>query len=345
MRKIFYGIAVVSILFISCFEDRDDRIFNDSLQEEGLGDDELEEGEVENDGSGDDEQDNDPDDEEQEAQRYISTETQWISQDTIVYFTGGLECSVDGTYFFDRSKQVEGLEIPADLPDSLDLSEFLPPIGNQGRQGSCTSWATTYYMKSMQERIESGEPYTEDQIMSPSYTYNQISQGICEGTSFENTLNILKNKGAVPMETFGYLDYSCNIQPSPTMDAEAESNKISDYEYLSGENMVSEMKTLLNEQIPVLISAFLDSEFGLKDEFGLTAYREHDIDYSVPGGCHAMLVVGYSDRYNAFKVVNSWGANWGDNGFVWIDYAAFENVNDNSTGFRVINQAIVAYDL
>ena len=58
-----------------------------------------------------------------------------------------------------------------------------------------------------------------------------------------------------------------------------------------------------------------------------------------------MLVVGFSDEYNAFKLVNSWGEDWGDNGFVWIDYQAFENVSAPSASFRVINQAYVAYDL
>ena len=50
-------------------------------------------------------------------------------------------------------------------------------------------------------------------------------------------------------------------------------------------------------------------------------------------------------EFGAFKVVNSWGEAWGDNGFVWIDYLAFENVGDIEASFRVINQAYVAYDL
>ncbi|MEJ0106451.1 MAG: C1 family peptidase [Bacteroidota bacterium] len=40
-------------------------------------------------------------------------------------------------------------------------------------------------------------------------------------------------------------------------------------------------------------------------------------------GGHAMVVIGYNDTKNAFKVMNSWGTKWGDNGFAWIDYANF----------------------
>ncbi|MFB9052775.1 C1 family peptidase [Formosa undariae] len=277
---------------------------------------------------------------------YESTETQFTSEDGTVYFTGASNCTGDGSYVFDEDKVLEALVIPTTLPEVLDLSSFLPPIGDQGRQGSCVSWAATYYLKSFQEHLESGDlSYNPDNIMSPAYTYNQITMGTCEGTSFENTLDLLIDKGAISLESFPYSDSSCNIQPTGNQDLEAEPNKMSDYKYLSGDNMVLEMKTLLNNQTPVLISTFLDSEFGKTDENGLTKYQEHDVDYDVEGVCHAMLVVGYSNENNAFKVVNSWGQAWGDNGFVWIDYAAFDNVTDDTAGFRVISSAIVAYDL
>lgn len=324
MRKLYLFLTGFMLLFISCNHDIDDNINPNAIIDE------------------EDSEDYEP---QEITDIYESTEPQFTTQEAIVYFTGSLKCTSTGEYFVDDDKLLENLIIPTDLPDSFDLSPFLPPIGNQGRQGSCISWATTYYLKSFQERIESGLPYSAGRIMSPAYTYNQITQGSCKATSFESTLNILMEKGAVSIESFPYLDYSCNIQPNHSQNKEAKPNKISDFKYLSGQNMVQEMKTLINDQMPILISAFLTPEFGTKDEFGLTSYREHSIDYSIPGSCHGMLVVGYSDTFNAFKVVNSWGEGWGDDGFVWIDYAAFENVHDLSTQFRVISTAIVVYDL
>jgi cathepsin K len=269
---------------------------------------------------------------------------QFIANDGNVYFTGILDCN-NGIYSVGNTNIVTGLNIPTNLPESFDLSQYLPPIGDQGRQGSCVSWATTYYLKSFQERIQSGLEYNLDRIMSPSYTYNQISQGICEGTTIESTLDILKEKGAISISEFPYLDYTCSLQPTETQNNLAAPNKISDYKYLSGINMVLEMKTLLHNQKPILISAFLTKEFGKIDNLGLCAYREHTVDPNKKGGCHAMLVVGYSDLFNAFKVVNSWGELWGDDGFVWIDYKAFDDVLNPNYRFRVIHQAIVVDDL
>lgn len=267
----------------------------------------------------------------------------FVSEDGEVYATG-MTCLGTGDYVFDSANVLQNLVIPPTLPNSFDLSGFLPPIGNQGTQPSCVSWAVTYYMKSLQERINATLPYDEVTIMSPAYTYNQISMGNCTGTSIEQTLDVLKNSGACSFADFLYNESNCSLQPSTSINQLAETNKISDYKYLSGNNMVSEMKALLTQQTPIIIGAYLTKKFGKVDSFGVHAYREHAVEYGT-GACHAMLVVGYSDAYNAFKVVNSWGSGWGDGGFVWIDYKAFDNVSVSGASFRVINQAIIAYDL
>ncbi|SKB81705.1 Papain family cysteine protease [Salegentibacter holothuriorum] len=271
------------------------------------------------------------------------TDNQFVAEDGEIYFTG-LDCTGNGNYILDSENLLEDLSIPNTLPETFDLSKFLPPVGNQGDLGSCTSWATSYYMKSFQEKIESGLPYSEATIFSPSYTYNQLTSNDCGGTSIQETLALIEEQGVAALELFPYTENECTTQPNETITEAAEEARIADYKALSGENMVAEMKTLLTQQQPIIIGAVLSPEFGKTDSFGLTAYREHNVNYE-DVTCHAMLVVGFNDEFNAFKLVNSWGESWGDNGFVWIDYQAFENVADTNASFRVINQAYVAYDL
>lgn len=259
-------------------------------------------------------------------------------------FYTGMDCVGSGEYSFDPDNLLTDIVIPDNLPESYDLSYLLPPIGNQGQQGSCVSWAVSYYLKSLQEKLQTGLPYTPETIMSPSYTYNQITHGNCSATSISQTLDIIKEKGVCSISVFPYSESSCSLQPTESNNQSAEKAKISHYKNLSGKNMVLEMKTLINEQTPIIIGTYLSSEFGKVDNFGLVSYREHHVDYNLDR-CHAMLVIGYSDTYNAFKVVNSWGSSWGNDGYIWIDYKAFENVLDKNAEFRIINQAYVAYDL
>jgi len=40
-------------------------------------------------------------------------------------------------------------------------------------------------------------------------------------------------------------------------------------------------------------------------------------------GGHAMCVVGYDEGKEAFEIMNSWGEDWGDEGFCWVKYDDF----------------------
>ena len=50
------------------------------------------------------------------------------------------------------------------------------------------------------------------------------------------------------------------------------------------------------------------------------------------GGGHVVLVVGYDDARQAFRIKNSWGPSWGENGYAWVSY-------DYVTGATVYNAA------
>ena len=47
--------------------------------------------------------------------------------------------------------------------------------------------------------------------------------------------------------------------------------------------------------------------------------------YSGQDGFHAMILSGYDDSKNAFKVINSWSSGWGEDGTIWVDYDFFAN--------------------
>jgi hypothetical protein len=43
-----------------------------------------------------------------------------------------------------------------------------------------------------------------------------------------------------------------------------------------------------------------------------------------------MAVVGYSEDRQAFRIINSWGDWWADNGYAWIGYATFKALVDEA---------------
>lgn len=246
-------------------------------------------------------------------------------------YSAGAVCRGGGQYEFSAALVPEPLPAPANVPTSFDLSAQLPPVRSQGTQSSCTSWAISYYLKSYQEGLE----------MSPAYTYNQIAVGNCGGTDMISTFSIIQERGLAPLADFPYDPDDCATQPDSAQLAAAEPYSIGEYFNLDSTDLVNQVKYRLLEGNPVVVSMVLDDQFGLQDSLGLAAYRPHEKPAD-EGICHAMLVVGYDDQYNAFKLVNSWGEDFGDNGFVWVDYLAFANASDPEAEFLVLNTAMIA---
>lgn len=243
------------------------------------------------------------------------------------------------------------LEIPDDLPLNYDLSEDMPPVRSQGRQGSCVAWATTYYLKSYQEKIQHEYDYESyEAVMSPSFIYNQAKGFDCgSGSSIITSLTLLKEQGVATWKDFPYSDEICHDLPTDEVLEKAIKNKINDFAAISVNDSISALnytlskiiKALIYQKQPVIISMknFKDLNFRYKNSYYIAdAYR------NLTESCgHAILITGYDDELNAFKIVNSWGTLWGNEGYAWIDYSFFLTYNDVGYQEGVMGK-FVAYD-
>ena len=248
---------------------------------------------------------------------------------------------------------IDIIEIPDDLPEKYDLSFDMPPVRSQGNQGSCVAWATTYYLKSYQEKIQYGYDYASyEDVMSPAFVYNQIKQNEnCDsGSTIVDALEILKTYGSNSWKDFPYSDLYCSSLPSDDLKESAIRNKIAEY-FVVGipENntdinytLTNLIKTLVFQKNPIVISMdFKNLSFENQgDVYIANRYKENPVD----SGCgHAILIVGYDNQLNAFKIINSWGTDWGNDGYCWVSYDFFLPTNniDFQEGF---SGAYIAYD-
>jgi hypothetical protein len=53
------------------------------------------------------------------------------------------------------------------LPRSIDLSQYFPPIGDQGQYGTCVAWASAYNLKTALEAVKFG--LTQTQLQNPAF--------------------------------------------------------------------------------------------------------------------------------------------------------------------------------
>lgn len=222
------------------------------------------------------------------------------------------------------------------LPTSVDLSSKFPPIGDQGSYGTCVVWAVGYNLKTALNGIDN--QWTTSQLSqqanqtSPKDLFLAIPAAEkgsdCNGTQFESAMNALITRGSASIATAPYTGLGdCGTNPPSDWTAEAAENKLVNFRKIADQSdptsmTVDNLKAYLAESRPIAFGAKLGDRFM---KWNSTAVIDYDT-YMNPGmqhAYHAMTLAGYDDSKNAFKVINSWGKSWGNNGTIWIDYDFF----------------------
>jgi C1A family cysteine protease len=230
---------------------------------------------------------------------------------------------------FDTSKLIYR-EIPvtrSGLPSSYSLQNYAPPIGDQGKLGSCTSWSSAYCALTIVERIETNSNVGP---FDPINLHNRLkalnSEGPCtNGNYAEQAASLLKTNGCPELsyQSCGYVPASYKYQ-----------SKLSAYENLS--IAVYDFKYVLSqEKSPIVISAHYYT-----NGWGNVANLSNGVWNGVCGGVldggHAMVIIGYDDYKSggAFLVQNSWGTSWGENGYFWIRYRDISKIIWSAVQFK-----------
>jgi hypothetical protein len=202
------------------------------------------------------------------------------------------------------------------LPQRVDLSKDFPAVGDQGTQASCVGWALSY-LKGFQEQQE--QSHTPPRSFSPAFIYNQTKlSGSCNsGTTYDRGLSVVRFRGAALWSDFEYVPTSCNSLPNANVMKAANPYKVESYQRVNPKDQLA-LRGYIASGLPILIGMEVDDAF--------RALRRGEV-YSLPNGIrksgHAMVVTGYDESRKAYKVINSWGTAWADDGFGWVAYDAF----------------------
>jgi Papain family cysteine protease len=207
-----------------------------------------------------------------------------------------------------------------EFPSSVDLSIYFPNAGDQGMQNSCVAWTLGYALKAYQEKLETNQSLD----FSPAFIYNQINKGYDRGSFFEDALKILENQGVCTKKDMPYNPTDFLTQPTIEQKSRAKKYKIEYWKRLVSKNNL--FKSHLNQGYPIAIGVRVDDGFKAINQYDKQCIWKKRIGNI--GGGHAILIVGYDDKLNAFKILNSWGTTWGINGYAWIDYSFLISICD-----------------
>lgn len=188
------------------------------------------------------------------------------------------------------------------LPQIVDHCSLLQDVRNQGNQGSCAA-QTAACMKEWQEYIDIGF----NNYMSPQFIYNNRKNQESEGMFGRDVMKILSKQGCCFEMTYPY-----NVIESPDkicIEAKVQAQKYKIKSFAQIKTIEGLKKALfMNGPCYISFPIFNYSEKMWKPEVGEKRL-----------GGHAMTVVGYDSV--GFKIRNSWGKDWGLEGYCIYPYS------------------------
>lgn len=203
------------------------------------------------------------------------------------------------------------------LPDSAEIpASDLPSVGDQLLTGSCVGWAAGWGLRHWLYKKETGKKqnFSVRFVWMAAKEIDPFPLNVIfplSGTRIRDAMKVMKEDG-IPEE--GLYPFSREL-PEAGKRVEIINNamkyRIGLYHSLSN---VDDMHYNLANVGPFVI--------------GVPVYENFSklVDNVVPEpsgklvGGHALLVIGYDDTTSTFRVMNSWGADWGDKGFCKFTY-------------------------
>ena len=228
-----------------------------------------------------------------------------------------------------------------DMP-YVDLTSEMPPTGDQGQQGSCAAYAITYYHRTQLEYHERHWDLTDPHHQfSPAFTYNQVNGGGDNGSGFDNLMPLICDQGVASLADCPYSDHDCLSWPSETAYARALPFRTKDWNWFHTNDTtgVDKIKQVLENGSTACLAIWVWGNFD--------GIAQHDYMYCVADksgsnrGGHLVTFVGYDDTLTthdgtgAFRMVNSWGPSWGQQGYFWMSYEAVmdADLSQRSAGY------------
>lgn len=192
------------------------------------------------------------------------------------------------------------------LPNVLDFRSELQPIRDQGKQGTCYAQSAAC-MKEWQEKKDN----EFDEYMSPQFFYNNRpnkyddNPNNDDGMYGRDVMKLIRTIGICPEALYRYGRIESKKDIPQYIYEQAKKYIVKSYARVES---LENLKKSLFKNGPCLI-AFPVYNYG-SEFWKKTSRHQH--------GGHAVTVVGYTEE--GFIIRNSWGTDWGNDGYSIYKY-------------------------
>lgn len=223
-------------------------------------------------------------------------------------------------------------------PSTVDNSKKCTAIEDQGQLGSCTAHMfagiieyndVRWLPKPDRKRASRLFHYYATRLLMG--TVNEDS-----GAEIRDSIKAGVQYGVAHETIWKYNVAKFTDKPDDKVWADAAARKITSYHRIDDGDLET-MKQTLAAGYVIGFGFEVHSNF-MSQEMATTGELHKPGPTDAVEGGHAVVLVGYDDVKQAFKVRNSWGKTWGQKGYFWMSY---DYVADTSlcNDFWVVNSA------
>ncbi len=223
----------------------------------------------------------------------------------------------NGPRWTERDNKIPLLIIPRNenLKDNYKIIN-IPPIMNQGRLASSSAFAAGYLAMSYYTQNRKN---IKNYICSPSFIYNLLNNEKNEGIDLADALELLRQTGCPPIETFPYNEIDYKLKPPSPIIELAMNYKIEKY-YRIDPTDFYQIASFISQNSIVIATIHISENFLKIDK---KTFYEPEGNFI---GKHSIGIVGFNALKQQLLTFNSFGDSWGDKGFVWIPHEWFKRL-------------------
>lgn len=223
---------------------------------------------------------------------------------------------------------------PKKLPASVDLRAGCSPVENQGQLGSCTANALVGNLEFLE--MKAGKPVADLSRLFVYYNERVMEGSVNDdaGAMIRDGVKSLVKQGVCTEKTWPYVISKFAVKPPAACFKQALTHQVISYHRIIG---LQQMRQCLAEGYPFVFGFSVYEGFEA-DSVAKTGKLDLPAPGEKPMGGHAILAVGYDDATKRLLIRNSWGADWGLQGYFTMpyDYANNGNLADDFWTLRAM---------
>ncbi len=211
-------------------------------------------------------------------------------------------------------------QLPAKFDWRNNSGNWVTPVKNQGNCGSCWDFSAIAQVESWW-KIHNNYP---DSLIDLSEQFVlSCTEGSCDGWQVSYALDFIRDTG-VPTESCFAYEADDEIPCS-----DACENWTDEVVKIPGWGFVTLDEAIIDIIKEAVYRHPVSASYTVYDDFYYYNSGVYEPVSNVPSGAHAILIVGWDDELQCWICKNSWGENWGEDGYFrikWGECGMGENI-------------------